>query len=238
MKIGICDDELDVRIKAKQILEDTMFSSEEDVIELMTPEDVSIDLENKMFDCDLLILDIEFLHSSFNGIDLAKIINEASPDCQIIYLTHILEFAPEVYETKHCYFVMKNNMEVMLPRAMKKAKGIYGKVQKRKHICVVCDGVKEYFAQKDILYLEKIQRKIYIHTKQKNYESYQSLSSVLRQMDDEMVRCHGSFIVNIQYIANLGSTEIVMEDGTSIPIGKTYREQTKHQYLRYWMERE
>ena len=69
------------------------------------------------------------------------------------------------------------------------------------------------------------------------YDSYQSLTAVGRQLDDEMIRCHGSFVINLNYVSDLGTDVITMKDGKEIPIGKTYREQTKKEYLRFWTER-
>lgn len=238
MRIGICDDVLEERVKAENFLwEGNILNPEKDTVQLYSPKDVEVDLEEDLFQCDLMVMDIEFQQEDIDGICLSRQINEKAPDCQIVYLTHILEFAPAVYETEHCYFVMKNNMNVMLPRAVKKAKYLYDKAIGRKMIELISGGHKVYITQKDIMYIEKEQRVIHVCTQNRTYDSYQSLAAVGRQLNDEMIRCHGSFVINLKYVSDLGADYITMKNGKEIPIGKTYREQTKKEYLRFWTER-
>lgn len=238
MIVGICDDAKADIEKTKQLLwNKKLLDRDKDSIQIYSPREVEFDLEEKMFQCDLMIMGIEFGEEHCNGILLGKRINEENPDCQIIYLTHFLKFAPEVYETEHCYYVIKSNMEIMLPRAIRKAKILYDKAIGRNLIEIVSGGHKVYIAQKDIMYVEKEQRLVRICTINKEYYSYQSLSSVALQFDNDMVRCHGGYIVNIKYVSGLEKDIITLENGKEIPIGKTYREQTKREYLRFWSER-
>ena len=68
---------------------------------------------------DIAVLDIEMDKES--GIDLARILNEKFPDCRIIYLTNHISYASDVYSTDHTYFVLKDDMDKNLPRAIEKA---------------------------------------------------------------------------------------------------------------------
>jgi DNA-binding LytR/AlgR family response regulator len=120
---------------------------------------------------------------------------------------------------------------------MKKAKRLYQKSEEDTRIEIVSDGHKTYISQAQILYIEKEQRMIHIYTSQKVYDSYQSLAAVEKQTDEDMVRCHGSFMINLKHVSGLETENITMQDGREVPVGKTYREQVKKEYLRYWTER-
>lgn len=117
MKIIICDDERMDAERAKIILLSCKCVQEEDIT-ILTPQEMHLGLEVQDIKCDIAIMDIEYENRQFNGITLSKELNKKLPLCQIIYLTWVLEFAPEVYDTIHCYFVLKQNEEKMLPRAM------------------------------------------------------------------------------------------------------------------------
>lgn len=187
---------------------------------------------------DIVIMDIEFNGVEYDGISLAKRLNVASPNTQIIYLTHILEFAPEVYETDHCYFVMKNNMEVMLPKAFDKALAIYNEQKHKKPLEIINEGHKILIAQDNICYIEKRQRQTIIHTQTDSFSCYDSITSIGKKLSDTIVRCHGGYLVNLSHITYLGGEKIVLGvSDTEIPIGKTYKEHIKHAYLKYWMRR-
>lgn len=232
MRIGICNDIQEESIKAENILrEEMLLDSQWDTIQLYSSRDVETDLEDNLFQCDVMLMDIDFRRENIDGIQLSKRINENVPDCQIVYLAQ--EFVPDVYETEHCYLVIKNDMQVMLPRAMKKAKYLYDKAAEEKMVELISGGHKIYITQKDIIYLEKEQRKIHICTRNRTYDSYQSLAEIGRQLSEEMVRCHGSFVINLNYIKKLGKSTLIMENGKEIPIGKTYLNQVKKEYLQY-----
>lgn len=71
----------------------------------------------------LLFLDIRLgkINKEINGIDLAKKITIEAPFCQIIFLTGYVDFAPYVYEADHLYFVLKTQLDTMMPKALEKA---------------------------------------------------------------------------------------------------------------------
>lgn len=237
MKIGICDDLKEELEKAKVCILDNIQLTQEDSIDLYYPEEIVIDIENNVYDCDIMVLDIDFPGVTYNGIHLGKLINESAPMCQIIYLTHILDFAPDVYETKHCYFVLKNNMSVMLPQALKKAFKIYDEEKKHVFIKIMCDSHPVFIPMKDIIYIEKVDRKIKIHTVSKNYESYATLASLKKDLSMGFIRCHGSFIIHLKHVTYMGTEEVELDNQIKIPLGKTYVYKVKEAYTKYWSNR-
>ena len=204
MKIIICDDERMDAERAKIILLSCKCVQEEDIT-ILTPQEMHLGLEVQDIKCDIAIMDIEYENRQFNGITLSKELNKKLPLCQIIYLTWVLEFAPEVYDTIHCYFVLKQNEEKMLPRAMEKAIQIY------------CD-------QED--------RIVQIHTAQGTYQCYQSLTKIMKLLGRNFLRCHGGYVVNYNYIDTVMRESVILSNGTEIPIGRTYRTSFHEQYMR------
>ncbi len=237
MIIGICDDVKEELEKARTCIINYASIKQKDQIKMFYPEEIMIDIENGVFDCDIMIMDIDFMEEQYNGIYLGNLINEAAPMCQIIYLTHILDFAPDVYETQHCYFVLKNNMQVMLPQAMKKANKIYEEERKHKFIRIICNSHPTFIQVKDIIYIEKEDRKTKVVTTGKEYSCYNTLSSIKKDLPSGFVRCHGSFIIHMDYVTYMGSEEVELNEIYKIPIGRTYAEKVKTAYLSFWSDR-
>lgn len=239
MRIVVCDDERKECEKVEALLQDkALVNPTEDDVLLLTPEEMKKRIQDKETDgWDIAIMDIEFKNEDYDGIILTDRLNQEQPDCQVIYLTHIIDFASDVYETEHCYFVMKNNMEYMLPRAFEKAKRLNAKRNRRNRIELTCNGTRQCVLQDAIIYVEKLQRQIMVHTKDEVYTSYQSLQSVARQMDDEMVKCHGSFLVNLSCIQALDRNQITLKNGEQIPVSRTYYARLKEAFMFYWGER-
>ena len=69
----------------------------------------------------MLVISICFKNRSFNGIDLVYKVNQFFPLCEVIFFSNYIEYALRVYDTKHCYYVLKTELEKMLPLAIDKA---------------------------------------------------------------------------------------------------------------------
>lgn len=201
------------------------------------PDDLRDEIERKSLLCDIAIMDIEFDAIPYNGINLSASINELLPSSQIIYLTNILEFAPDVYETKHCYFVLKSNMDLMLPRAVNKAVNIIQKSKEDAVMEIVCDGSRVLIPQHDIIYVERVQRKLTIHTEKSDYSFYSSLKKFLSQANSMFVRCHEAFVVNLDYVNVVKKDVVQMEGGRELPIGISFEKNFRTRCMNYWADR-
>lgn len=238
MKIGICDDRMTDAERAKEIL-CTCLKKEagEWSIDCISPEDLLWDLEEQKFDYDMMVMDIDLENESYNGISLSKRINEQNSLCQIIYLTDYLEFAPDVYETEHCYFVLKKNMDVMLFPAFEKAKKLLDQMGREQVLELTSDGVKQYVKVSEIHYIEKEERRLHICTENGELFSYDSLRKVAAKSKGQLVRCHGSYLVNLRYIERYEKDAFLLAGGVRVPIGRSYQTQTKKSYMDYWADR-
>lgn len=236
MRIIICDDSIIEAEKTKEVLISNQLADEADIT-IFLPDDLRDEIERKSLSCDIAIMDIEFDAIPYNGINLSASINELLPSSQIIYLTNILEFAPDVYETKHCYFVLKSNMDLMLPRAVNKAVNIIQKSKEDAVMEIVCDGSRVLIPQHDIIYVERVQRKLTIHTEKADYSFYSSLKKFLSQANSLFVRCHEAFVVNLDYINVVKKDVVQMEGGRELPIGISFEKNFRTRYMNYWADR-
>lgn len=236
MRIIICDDSIIEAEKTKEVLISNQLADEADIT-IFLPNDLRDEIERKSLLCDIAIMDIEFDAIPYNGINLSASINELLPSSQIIYLTNILEFAPDVYETKHCYFVLKSNMDLMLPRAVNKAVNIIQKSKEDAVMEIVCDGSRVLIPQHDIIYVERVQRKLTIHTEKSDYSFYSSLKKFLSQANSMFVRCHEAFVVNLDYVNVVKKDVVQMEGGRELPIGISFEKNFRTRYMNYWADR-
>ena len=70
---------------------------------------------------DIVCMDIELEEDSASGISIAAVINQVIPNAQIIFVSQYLAYAPDVYETRHIFYVYKARLEELLPKALKAA---------------------------------------------------------------------------------------------------------------------
>lgn len=235
MRVVICDDDIRDAEEARHIIENmTMANGFE--IKIKTPQELRLLVEEELFECDVLVIDIMYEDEKYDGIELTRLINEKLPACQVIYLTNILDFAPMVYDTNHCYFVLKDNREIMLPRAMEKAIDA-SKTACNEVIEFLSNGHKVFMSQNEIVYIERDDRVLEIHTLKKTYPCYMSLKKIEDKLSTAFARCHGGFIVNISFVSGIEGNELYLKDGNKLPIGMRFYDDFKLKYLKYYTDR-
>ena len=67
---------------------------------------------------DIIFMDINLENSSASGIDLIHKVNFLNPSCQVIYISQYLEYASDVYDTRHTYFMNKERLSELLGKAL------------------------------------------------------------------------------------------------------------------------
>ncbi|MBR1815542.1 MAG: LytTR family transcriptional regulator DNA-binding domain-containing protein [Lachnospiraceae bacterium] len=231
MRLIICDDVQEDAFKTKELIEDYNIK-EFTYIDITQPDILLKEIDNKTFDYDIIILDIEYHRTDLNGIELGRRINEYAPLCNIIYLSDVPDFASDVYETKHCYFVMKKNQHITLKRALEKALEIYYENNDKCALHIICNYNDVYLSTKIIQYITRENRKLKIIA-DKTYECYMGLNDCKKQLPKKFVRCHTGYIINADYIKSIESNKICMMDNREIPIGRVYKDSFMLHYLEY-----
>ena len=233
MRLGICDDERrDIQKVIKYLKQMSLIYSCD--IKIYEPNALLLDVEEGVFNCDILIMDVAFKSLDIDGITLAIKINQALPVCEIIYLTNMIEYATLVYETKHCYFILKKDMEDVLERAVKKALDSYQNREDKGFLTILCEGHKVYINEKDILYIEREGRRVNIVTNGRKSNCYQSLNRLQEILDKSIIRVHGGYMVNLKNVCYVGNKNLELTCGVSIPIGRTYEKEVRRQYKDFY----
>lgn len=193
------------------------------------PEKLDELIHKKTFSAEIIILDIQMQQKS--GIQIAEQINHIFPRCQIIFLTAYIDYATMVYETKHIYFVLKTQMEQMLPRAMDKALDVLNVEEPCLSFQLPSLNVRIPLGK--ILYFEKNQHHTLIRTEIKDFTVPKSLRELAPLLGSGFLRCHGSYIVNLSHISQYSSTQFLLDNGMSIPIGRTFQSVSRNTYWDY-----
>ena len=153
-----------------------------------------------------------------NGISLAKQHFPSPSQTQVIFITGYIEYCSDVYETEHIYFLLKPLDPVLLKKSLQKA------VDRLEALPITLSIQTREGAFSlpltDILYIESHMRKLSIHTPKNTYVVSGSLSSLPQEIQQKMVQCHKSFLVNPGRISRIGREMIELEDGSRLPISR------------------
>ena len=230
MKIGICDDDRRALPKLEQEIRycTNEMGIDADVYTFRDEDNLLVFLNENSI--DLLFMDIEM--PGRGGIALADRVTEICPDCQIAFCTNYLEYVSDVYEVKHFYYVLKDDFSARLPFILRKMERIPNKESK---IRITVNRETVLVHTKDILYIERNGRYSFITLIDGAcLRTMKKMDEILKETDDPgMIRCHTSYIVSLDKVKKFSKQIFTMEDGTEIPVSRTYREKVRQAFLRW-----
>ena len=158
---------------------------------------------------DLVLLDIEM--EDISGFELARHIQSNYSNLMIIFITGHVDLALNGYEYQPIDFLVKPVNLLRLEQALTRVRDlIYNdKSKKGTQIGIHTEGGLEIINVNDILYLEKIERKVFIFSKTgekfKLTDSLQKLETIFSEYN--FFRTHQSFLIPIDKIKSIHADE-------------------------------
>jgi len=172
---------------------------------------------------NVVVLDIEFKNSKINGLNIAEEIRKINKDCYIIFITSHFEYVMEAYDYKTFAYLFKNSISVdtlsdTLKRLFDDISGISSKFIK-------IDGKGTFIDLNDVHFIEKNGMKLIYHTSHEVFETYNSFSKIIDLLPNNFVRCHKSFIANVNNIVHisLADSSITFKNDEVCYIGPKYK---------------
>lgn len=168
---------------------------------------------------NIYFLDIDLNHS-INGIDLAAKIREIDKFGKIIFITSHDEYLLETYN-KHIEafdYIIKTTSESTESDVNRMLQLVYSKFRdNKKEVFKVEIGSNiQFLPIEDILFFvtTPIPHKINLHLKNRELSFYGSLSKILKD-HPRFIRCHRSYLVNIDNISSIDKKQrvLIMNNG-------------------------
>ncbi len=92
-------------------------------------------------------------------------------------------------------------------------------------------------AYSDILYIMSDKRKVIIYQPNGKTDSlYCKLDEMEQKLDDRFIRCHQSYLINVQYIRGIDVDGFLMIDDIFVPISQKKYWASKRRYIQYIKE--
>lgn len=222
MNVGICDDDRSVRENLIYILKKCCDNCK--FVEFENGEDL-VDNYKKGERLDLIFLDIYM--SELSGIEVAKLIRSIDEHVQIVFLTSSSEFAVESYCVRALSYVLKPFKETEIIKIWKRFEIVY------KPLSILLKD--RLFIVNDIVCVESMDKKIIIRFNNGNSTEVtaklEAIESLLKSRN--FMRCHRSFIVNMDYVKRVGECEFIMTTGEKVLIRSKQYNQIKRVYYDY-----
>lgn len=170
---------------------------------------------------DVLFLDIN-LNSDLTGCDVADLIRKNNKNVYIIFLTGHLEYALLAYKYKTFDYLPKPIVDERLEETVLR---LIEDMTLESEKFIKINNDRTIINADDIYYIKKDGMKLVFCTSNKNYETYSSFSKFNSCLPDNFIRCHKSYIVNINNVKNFNLNKNILElkNNCSCNIGAKYK---------------
>jgi len=233
--IAVCDDETKIGAELERALID-IFGK----LNVKCEVDVFFDGEElyKRMDSahyDLIFLDIEFIQSEVNGVEVGRRIRDVHQNhlASIVYISWEKKYALELFDIQPLNFLVKPVQYEKIEDVVRKYLKIAGLWAGEFTYSIGHDALK--VAVKDIVYIESYGRKLVMHlVGGRREEFYGSLKEAygeqLRRFDFLFI--HKSYVVNYDYVTSLKFDQVILADGgMPLPISKHRQGDVRESYF-------
>lgn len=228
VKIAICDDEITMVNLIKQKLSLRLEQlGREFTISCYTE---SAELLNNSDDFDLLYLDIQMPEQ--DGMELAQKIRKRDRECIIIFVTAFDKYVFDSFEVGALDYLCKPIDDTKFCKALDRA---MNRIEERsgKSLFIQTMSWCKSVRLSTIYYCEVINRKIYLHTDKGVVDYYGKIEELEKQLDYRFVRCHRSYLLNLDYLYEYADGQIQLQNGEKIPVSRLRRREFMQAMMEY-----
>lgn len=173
---------------------------------------------------DILLLDIAMEH--IDGMELARRLRMRGDESRIVFITAHQQYAIDAYDVQAFHYLVKPVDTEKLEMVLLKLCADLQKECERAIVVRQGTSVRRIpFGQ--VLYLEVLNRKIYLHTAWETLPFYGKLEDIEPALPGlqsgssfTFFRCHRSYIVNLRHVQVYQKGEIRLDNGERIPLSK------------------
>ncbi len=154
---------------------------------------------------NVLLLDID-LKAKISGLDIAKQIRKINKQLYIIFTSAHLEYILMAYQYKTFDFIPKpitiERLEETVLRIMDDIRGT-----NKKSEFIRLSNRNTIINEDSINFIKKDGMKLVFYTDNRTYETYSSFSKISEELPANFVRCHKSYIANVNKITNVSTSD-------------------------------
>ena len=234
LRIAICDDSREDRKRILDFVRDYYKTHDMDVQiddfesagKLLFAEDTY----------DIYLLDV--IMPDMTGIETAKKLLKKKEAPVIIFITSSLESAVDGYRVNASGFVLKPLVERDFEETLKRVMEQNFK-SREASISIVHNRVPMELKLSRILYFENRLHRVYIVLKSGEVLSvHQKLNEIQEELKAQtyFIRCHQSYIVNLNHVEALENAGFVMTNGDLVPVSRNFYKECKHVFYHFQLK--
>ncbi|MDE6743409.1 MAG: LytTR family DNA-binding domain-containing protein [Lachnospiraceae bacterium] len=206
MRIGICDDEKELRTSLRRVIERVaqLDGLEYKVSEYGSGEEILKEL--KADAPELLFLDIEM--DGIDGMEAARAIRKTHKDMVIIFVTAYPDFVFQGYEVHAFHYILKPYKEEKIKEVFRKALEELN-LQAEQYYAVEQKSGTLRLRLKEVRYFQSDRKKVIAETEDGKIEFYGKLNDIETALPGYFIRIHNRYLVNLNYVTKVESSQCI-----------------------------
>ena len=232
--IGICENNLQYRKFAKEKIEKVLafHNSKSCVYEFKNMDEL------KQFHQEGYTLDALFVNTIVDqklSIKFLKNLKKEMPFCQIVFWSETMANFAEAYKVEHSFHVQMNQIGAHIGHIYNCLVENYKRQYERK-LVINGKGKTIVLDQKEIQYLERFKRTtlIYLNGQDDVISTSLNLDQLHERINkNHFLRCHYSYIINLNYVEKYFRNMFVLSEGVTIPISRKHYDDAKNVFSRW-----
>lgn len=179
---------------------------------------------------DVLFVDVSLSEASFkgvrDGIDLVQSYIPRNSPTQVVFMTGFDQFYTRIYEAHHVSFVRKpfNAADVSLALSQAFEASL---ARTDAPLAIRCNHDVVLIHPSEVSFIESERRCAFIHEGTQVHRVYRKLSELLDELPPRFVRCHQSYLINLDFVEKLGIDSLLLSTGDKVPVSRRCRPQVR-----------
>ena len=231
LRIAICDDNetvIDIleEIVNKEFEIDHSISKHTTGFALLTYIE-----DNVRGNLDVIIMDINL--GDDNGIDIAKTIKDNYPHIKIVFISGHIDYVKDIFEVEPSYFLVKPIQKDKVTAALYKVNEVIEKENLQTIMLVNKNGISNIKIN-NIKYIESFNRIVRVFESGNTVrESHIKLDDISQKLPINFLRCHQSYIVNMDRIKYFNMEGITLFSNEFVPVSRPKYNEAKRLFFQY-----
>lgn len=231
MKVIVCDDDIRIQFLLREWAEEYFEGQDCQFFFYQTAEKLLDEMSDlTVAEPWIVFMDIKLRNA--NGIEIARLLNRDYGNLAIIFISGYTEYFEDSFEADPIYFLIKPLKKEAFIKAVDKALEKLSK-KEQASLFIAQDRVLKRVFLNDIYYAESIGRKIQLHGKFGAMEYYEKMTELEKQLGENFIRCHKSFLVHMKYVYSIEGKTITLMDESKIPVSRTMFAKTRKAVFEY-----
>lgn len=232
MRIGICDDQKEIR----EILTDKVkkYYPAEDIAVYSSGEELLADRKLP----DILFLDVQMPEK--DGMETARELRKRDRQMIIIFVTVTEDYVFQSFDVGAFHYLIKpleeEKFEEVLQKAVRQVRERdsedAGTGKERQSLIVTSKGQHITVPIQEIVYAEVFNRKIILHTMDADIEYYGKLKELEKKAGEDFYRPHRAYLINLNFVRKYNAGVIYLKRGQALVAKQNYHDFVKC-YLRF-----